>query len=248
MQTNSSVAPAPGAPAPAPRSRGPLHHASRCPPPPLRWESSPMLAPSSFVDLKLQSKGSIMLSTGDGRRDVHLRRVWISGGAHWGSLRLGEVYLHTNAPGLPTRLRCCRHNRPLRCFVWVADVELGSSWGWATVPDGRSGTSGRRTASPCASSPSRLYRAVMIHFRANIALLSMIVPQISRGCGGRAPARDGSRKSAWRWEWATRLPPMIAAAGMKRHWRGILHWFQTRIANGIMEAIDAMNRLRVKTV
>src|SRR5207245_4350619 len=38
----------------------------------------------------------------------------------------------------------------------------------------------------------------------------------------------------WCW-WAThsRLPPMIEAARMvKRHWSGILRWFQTKIANG----------------
>ena len=46
----------------------------------------------------------------------------------------------------------------------------------------------------------------------------------------------------WYW-WAThsRLPPVIAAARMiKRHWYGILRWFHTRIANGIMEAINSL--------
>ena len=46
----------------------------------------------------------------------------------------------------------------------------------------------------------------------------------------------------WYW-WAThsRLPPMIEAARMvKRHWNGILRWFQTKIANGIMEAINSL--------
>ena len=46
----------------------------------------------------------------------------------------------------------------------------------------------------------------------------------------------------WYW-WAThsRLPPVIAAARMiKRHWNGILRWFHTRIANGIMEAINSL--------
>jgi transposase len=46
----------------------------------------------------------------------------------------------------------------------------------------------------------------------------------------------------WYW-WAThsRLPPMIEAARMvKRHWNGILRWFRTRIANGIMEAINSL--------
>jgi transposase len=46
----------------------------------------------------------------------------------------------------------------------------------------------------------------------------------------------------WYW-WAThsRLPPMIEAARMvKRHWNGILRWFHSRIANGIMEAINSL--------
>ena len=46
----------------------------------------------------------------------------------------------------------------------------------------------------------------------------------------------------WYW-WAThsRLPPMIAAARMvKRHWNGILRWFHSKIANGLMEAINSL--------
>ena len=46
----------------------------------------------------------------------------------------------------------------------------------------------------------------------------------------------------WYW-WAThsRLPPMIQAARMvKRHWNGILRWFRSRIANGIIEAINSL--------
>jgi transposase len=46
----------------------------------------------------------------------------------------------------------------------------------------------------------------------------------------------------WYW-WAThsRLPPMIEAARMvKRHWNGILRWFHSKIANGIMEAINSL--------
>ncbi len=46
----------------------------------------------------------------------------------------------------------------------------------------------------------------------------------------------------WYW-WAThsRLPPMIEAARMvKRHWNGILRWFHTKIANGIMEAVNSL--------
>ena len=34
---------------------------------------------------------------------------------------------------------------------------------------------------------------------------------------------------------------MIEAARMvKRHWNGILRWFQTNIANGILEAINSL--------
>ena len=43
--------------------------------------------------------------------------------------------------------------------------------------------------------------------------------------------------------WAThsRLPPMVEAARtVKRHWDGILRWFQSKIANGIMEAINSL--------
>jgi transposase len=46
----------------------------------------------------------------------------------------------------------------------------------------------------------------------------------------------------WYW-WAThsRLPPIIEAARMvKRHWHGILRWFQSKIANGIMEAVNSL--------
>jgi transposase len=43
--------------------------------------------------------------------------------------------------------------------------------------------------------------------------------------------------------WAThsRLPPMIEAARtIKRHWNGVLRWFDTRIANGIMEGLNSL--------
>jgi transposase len=46
----------------------------------------------------------------------------------------------------------------------------------------------------------------------------------------------------WYW-WAThsRLPPMIEAARMvKRHWNGILRWFHSKIANGIIEAVNSL--------
>ena len=43
--------------------------------------------------------------------------------------------------------------------------------------------------------------------------------------------------------WAThsRLPPMIDAAHtIKRHWDGILRWFDSRIANGLIEGINSL--------
>jgi len=59
----------------------------------------------------------------------------------------------------------------------------------------------------------------------------------------RQPAKNAEAfLKKWYW-WAThsRLPPMIDAARMvKRHWSGILRWFQSRIANGIMEAINSL--------
>ena len=57
------------------------------------------------------------------------------------------------------------------------------------------------------------------------------------------PARDAEPfLKKWYW-WAThsRLPPMIEAARMvKRHWNGILRWFHSKIANGILEAINSL--------
>src|SRR5208282_744094 len=57
------------------------------------------------------------------------------------------------------------------------------------------------------------------------------------------PARNAEAfLKKWYW-WAThsRLPPMIEAARMvKRHWNGILRWFHTKIANGILEAINSL--------
>lgn len=43
--------------------------------------------------------------------------------------------------------------------------------------------------------------------------------------------------------WAThsRLPPVIEAARtIKRHWNGILRWFNSRIANGLIEGINSL--------
>jgi transposase len=48
-------------------------------------------------------------------------------------------------------------------------------------------------------------------------------------------------KKWYRWATHSRLPPMIETARMvKRHWNGILRWFHSKIANGIMEAINSL--------
>jgi transposase len=55
-----------------------------------------------------------------------------------------------------------------------------------------------------------------------------------------------AQTTAWlkRWYfWAThsRLAPMIeVAAAVKRHWDGILRWFDSRIANGLIEGINSL--------
>jgi transposase len=39
----------------------------------------------------------------------------------------------------------------------------------------------------------------------------------------------------------SRLPPMReAAATVKRHWSGILRWFESRVSNGILEGINSL--------
>jgi transposase len=57
------------------------------------------------------------------------------------------------------------------------------------------------------------------------------------------PAKNAEaflKKCYWR-ATHSRLPPMIQAARMvKRHWNGILRWFRSRIANGIIEAINSL--------
>jgi len=56
-----------------------------------------------------------------------------------------------------------------------------------------------------------------------------------------AASAEAYLKKWYRWATHSRLPPMIDAARMiKRHWHGILRWFDTRIANGIMEAINSL--------
>ena len=56
------------------------------------------------------------------------------------------------------------------------------------------------------------------------------------------PKQAGQYLKRW-YFWAThsRLPPMIDAAyTVKRHWDGILRWFDSRIANGLIEGINSL--------
>ena len=55
--------------------------------------------------------------------------------------------------------------------------------------------------------------------------------------------RDGAAFLKRWYFWAThsRLPPIIdAARTVKRHWDGILRWFDSRIANGLIEGINSL--------
>ena len=55
-------------------------------------------------------------------------------------------------------------------------------------------------------------------------------------------AAGASYLKAW-YFWAThsRLPPIIdAARTVKRHWQGILRWFDSKIANGLIEGINSL--------
>jgi transposase len=58
------------------------------------------------------------------------------------------------------------------------------------------------------------------------------------------PTREAAEVFLKKWYfWAThcRLQPMIdAAKTVKRHWDGILRWFDTRMANGFMEGINSL--------
>jgi transposase len=57
-------------------------------------------------------------------------------------------------------------------------------------------------------------------------------------------SREAAEAFLKRWYfWAThsRLPPMIEAARtIKRHWDGILRWFDSKIANGLIEGINSL--------
>jgi len=58
------------------------------------------------------------------------------------------------------------------------------------------------------------------------------------------PCREAAEAFLKKWYfWAThsRLKPVIEAAGtIKRHWDGILRWFDSKIANGILEGINSL--------
>lgn len=58
------------------------------------------------------------------------------------------------------------------------------------------------------------------------------------------PSREAAEAFLKKWYfWAThcRLEPVIEAAGtIKRHWNGILRWFDSKIANGILEGINSL--------
>ena len=58
------------------------------------------------------------------------------------------------------------------------------------------------------------------------------------------PCREAAEAFLKKWYfWAThcRLEPVIEAAGtIKRHWNGILRWFDSKIANGILEGINSL--------
>ena len=56
--------------------------------------------------------------------------------------------------------------------------------------------------------------------------------------------REAGERSSRQWYfWAThsRLPPMVdAASTIRRHWDGILRWFDSKIANGLIEGINSL--------
>jgi transposase len=58
------------------------------------------------------------------------------------------------------------------------------------------------------------------------------------------PASEAATDYLKQWYfWAThsRLDPMIdAARTIKHHWHGILRWFESRIANGVIEGINSL--------
>jgi transposase len=58
---------------------------------------------------------------------------------------------------------------------------------------------------------------------------------------GSAEAAAAYLKKWYFWATHSRLPPMIDAAHtVKRHWDGILRWFDSKIANGVIEGINSL--------
>jgi transposase len=56
-----------------------------------------------------------------------------------------------------------------------------------------------------------------------------------------AEAGAGFLKKWYFWATHSRLGPMIdAARTVKHHWNGILHWFDSKIANGLIEGINSL--------
>jgi transposase len=54
-------------------------------------------------------------------------------------------------------------------------------------------------------------------------------------------AAEAFLKQWYFWATHSRLPPMIdAARTIRRHWDGILRWFDSRIANGLIEGINSL--------
>ena len=73
----------------------------------------------------------------------------------------------------------------------------------------------------------------------------MVWPSTLKGGGatsGLSAKAAGYGVQRW-YFWAThsRLPPIIDAAHtVKRHWDGILRWFDSKIANGLIEGINSL--------
>lgn len=57
----------------------------------------------------------------------------------------------------------------------------------------------------------------------------------------RADAAETFLRRWYAWAVRSRLEPMRAAAAtIKRHWAGVLRWFQSRVSNGILEGINSL--------
>jgi len=54
-------------------------------------------------------------------------------------------------------------------------------------------------------------------------------------------AAEGFLRRWYSWAVRSRLGPMREAAAMvKRHWSGILRWFESRVSNGVLEGINSL--------